>query len=76
MAARKVIDTGEHVTRRPSPRRAGRRRGTGGAAGNNNSFNGAITPDGRFVAYGSDATNLTAGDTNEQTDLFVTRLSR
>ena len=31
----------------------------------------AITPDGRFVAFESYATNLVAGDTNGQPDLFV-----
>ncbi len=31
----------------------------------------SITPDGRFVAFASDATNLVAGDTNGATDVFV-----
>ena len=30
-----------------------------------------ISPDGRFVAFSSDATNLVAGDTNGHTDVFV-----
>src|SRR5207249_1268748 len=31
----------------------------------------ALSADGRFVAFGSDATNLVAGDTNGTTDVFV-----
>jgi Tol biopolymer transport system component len=31
----------------------------------------SITPDGRFVAFASDADNLVAGDTNGATDVFV-----
>jgi Tol biopolymer transport system component len=31
----------------------------------------SITPDGRFVAFASDASNLVAGDTNGATDVFV-----
>lgn len=49
-------------------------RSSSGAQGDNNSINPTITPNGKIVVYGSDATNLTAGDTNEQTDLFVTNL--
>jgi Tol biopolymer transport system component len=49
-------------------------RRTGGAQGNNSSFNPTITPNGRIIAYGSWATDLTPGDTNDQTDLFVTKL--
>ncbi|MDO8847130.1 MAG: hypothetical protein Q7W51_01930 [Coriobacteriia bacterium] len=30
-----------------------------------------ITPDGRYVAFGSEATNLVSGDTNGATDVFV-----
>ncbi|MBI1851177.1 MAG: PD40 domain-containing protein [Planctomycetes bacterium] len=35
------------------------------------SFFGAISADGRFVAFGSAATNLVAGDTNGSNDVFV-----
>lgn len=45
-------------------------------AANGGPANGAsslpsLTPDGRYVAYSSDATNLVAGDTNLLADLFV-----
>ena len=46
-------------------RRAGRR------AGNDNSFIGAISADGRFVAFSSFATNLVPDDTNSTEDVFV-----
>ena len=49
-------------------------RRTDGAQGNSYSINPNITPNGKFIAYGSDASNLITGDTNGQTDLFVTRL--
>lgn len=42
---------------------------TGGGA--NGSFDPAISPDGRYVAFDSFATNLVAGDTNGQRDVFV-----
>ena len=38
--------------------------GSGGAQGNEYSFGPAISADGRFVAFESDATNLVPGDTN------------
>jgi hypothetical protein len=38
---------------------------------NNNSFGAAISTDGRFVAFESDATNLVANDTNNDRDIFV-----
>ena len=38
--------------------------GPGGAQGNELSFDPAISADGRFVAFGSGATNLVPGDTN------------
>jgi Tol biopolymer transport system component len=45
---------------------------TGGAQGNGFSFfDVAISADGRFVAFSSDATNLVPGDTNNATDVFV-----
>lgn len=42
-----------------------------GTQGDKNSNSPAITPDGRFVAFGSNATNLVPGDTNGVYDLFV-----
>ena len=37
---------------------------SGGAQGNSDSFDPAISADGRFVAFKSGATNLVPGDTN------------
>ena len=42
-----------------------------GQQANNNSSTPAISPDGRYVAFASFATNLVAGDTNNQGDIFV-----
>ena len=42
-----------------------------GAQGNGTSAAPAISADGRFVAFYSDATNLVPGDTNDQGDVFV-----
>ena len=44
---------------------------TGGAQANGSSFSPAISADGRFVAFASEATNLVAGDTNGASDIFV-----
>ncbi len=44
---------------------------TGGRQANGYSFGAALTPDGRFVAFASDASNLVPGDTNGRTDVFV-----
>jgi Tol biopolymer transport system component len=44
---------------------------TGGAEGNDESYGPAMTPDGRFVAYNSRATNLVSGDTNGKSDVFM-----
>jgi Tol biopolymer transport system component len=43
----------------------------GGAQGNDFSFRAAISPDGRYVAFRSDASNLVASDTNNAPDVFV-----
>ena len=49
---------------------------SGGAQGNNNSFcRAAISADGRFVAFDSDASNLVPGDTNAANDVFVRPLA-
>jgi Tol biopolymer transport system component len=47
-----------------------------GGAANGNSFAARLTPDGRFVAFLSDASNLVAGDDNGRTDLFLRDLRR
>ena len=45
---------------------------SGGAQANGNSYSPAISEDGRYVAFLSDATNLApGGDTNGATDVFV-----
>src|SRR5687767_12042337 len=44
---------------------------TAGVPGNAGAFEPAITPDGRFVAFLSLATNLVPDDTNGQQDVFV-----
>jgi Tol biopolymer transport system component len=45
--------------------------GTGGAQGNEGSFAASITPNGRYVAFWSDASNLVTADTNNIHDVFV-----
>jgi Tol biopolymer transport system component len=42
-----------------------------GAQANGPSSGLAMTPDGRFIAFSSGASNLVAGDTNEVDDIFV-----
>jgi len=42
-----------------------------GTQANGESFSPAISSDGRFVAFQSDATNLVANDTNNKSDIFV-----
>jgi hypothetical protein len=44
---------------------------TGGTQGNGPSYSPAISGDGRYVTFVSDATNLVAGDTNATSDVFV-----
>lgn len=45
---------------------------TSGNQGNNDCYGGSsISSDGRYVAFGSDASNLVAGDTNNWRDVFV-----
>jgi Tol biopolymer transport system component len=48
--------------------------GAGGALGSSNSRAPAIARDGSSVAFESDASNLSPGDSNEQTDVFVRTL--
>jgi Tol biopolymer transport system component len=59
-----VRDRVAQVTRRVSV-------GSGGQQGNGDSYNTAITADGRFVAFTSDASNLVPGDTNGRLDVFL-----
>ena len=42
-----------------------------GTPGNGDSGNPAISADGRYIAFGSSASNLVAGDTNAHADIFV-----
>ena len=44
---------------------------TGGAQGNSQSRYAAISGNGRYVVFNSDATNLVAGDTNGAPDVFL-----
>src|SRR5439155_1468995 len=44
---------------------------SGGTRGKAGSLGSALSADGGFVAFQSDATNLVAGDTNGATDVFV-----
>ena len=44
---------------------------TDGTQANGDSFSPAISADGRYVAFVSDASNLVPGDTNHSTDVFV-----
>lgn len=45
--------------------------GSDGAEGNDESWEPAISADGRYVAFASYADNLVAGDTNSTSDIFV-----
>ncbi len=42
-----------------------------GAQGNDRSYSASISADGRFVTFGSDASNLVKRDTNGEADIFV-----
>ncbi len=44
---------------------------SGGAQANGNSYDPAISGDGRFVVFASEADNLVSGDTNSASDIFV-----
>jgi hypothetical protein len=44
---------------------------TNGVEGNGNSYESAITPNGRYVVFASDASNLVPNDNNGITDVFV-----
>ncbi|MFO1072614.1 MAG: hypothetical protein U1E17_08020 [Geminicoccaceae bacterium] len=45
--------------------------GTGGVQGNEDTRAATMSADGRYIAFASWASNLVAGDTNGQTDVFV-----
>ena len=45
--------------------------GLNGLQGNRNALNPALSANGRFVAFVSEATNLVAGDTNGVNDIFI-----
>ena len=45
--------------------------GTGGAQANGSSYGASISPDGRYVAFTSYASNLVTGDTNAVADVFL-----
>ncbi|MBA3718676.1 MAG: hypothetical protein H0W95_00040 [Nocardioidaceae bacterium] len=59
-----VRDRVDRVTRRVSV-------GPGGRQANSDSFEPAISPGGRYVAFRSYASNLVPGDTNNEPDVFV-----
>ena len=42
-----------------------------GVEGNGDTYDAAVSADGRFVAFRSEASNIVAGDTNAATDVFV-----
>jgi Tol biopolymer transport system component len=44
---------------------------SGGVPGDGGSMGGAISDDGRYVAFNSSSTNLVSGDTNQRTDVFL-----
>lgn len=45
--------------------------GMDGQQGNGDSGGGALSPDGRYIVFGSGASNLVSGDTNGQGDTFL-----
>lgn len=59
-----VHDLSKRTTRRISV-------GTGGAEANGDSYFPSISPNGRWVVFSSDATNLIAGDVNAFADVFL-----
>lgn len=59
-----VLDRSTHTTTLAS-------RNSSGVVGNANSFQPSISADGRLIAFQSIATNLTPGDTNGSSDVFL-----
>ena len=66
-----VRDRKRHTTRRVSVNSEGRQATNRGGGGFPSSFAPAISADGRFVAFSSEANNLVPRDTNGQSDVFV-----
>lgn len=66
-----VRDRVARKTVRVSVSTAGRQARTDFALGDHGSSGGAISGDGRYMAYWSNATNLVPGDTNGSWDVFV-----
>ncbi len=64
-----VHDLRRHETRRVSV-------SSNGTEGNHGSSRGTLDPKGRYVAFGSHASNLVTGDTNAAADVFVRDLAR
>jgi hypothetical protein len=64
-----VYDKKKKTTKRVSVRGAG-------IEGDSNSWNASISADGRFVAFGSEARNLVASDSNNEADVFVRDLKK
>ena len=50
--------------------------GSEGNQGNQSSFGGSISADGRIVVFDSEASNLVSGDTNNTWDVFATEIGR
>lgn len=48
---------------------------TDGSAGNHYSYTPAISPDGLYVSYDTETTDLVAGDTNNEIDVLLHRLA-
>jgi hypothetical protein len=64
-----VIDVFVKDRKSGKTKRVSRR--TNGAQGNGNSYYSAISPNGRYIAFVSDATNLVPNDSNGTSDVFV-----
>jgi flagellin-like hook-associated protein FlgL len=71
-----VKDTLTGVTTRASTDTAGNQGNPGTAFFPGHSRTGVVSADGRFVAFASGASNLVAGDTNSQFDVFLRDLTK
>lgn len=69
-----VFDSFIHDLRRHETRRVSV--SSNGTEGNYGCSRGVLDPKGRYVAFGSHANNLVAGDTNAAADVFVRDLTR
>ncbi len=70
-AAADVITTTTTTAPPPTPFTRLMSIGLGGMAANGSSAHAAISADGRYVAFDSDASNLVPGDNNNRRDVFV-----